>query len=166
MSKFLYFAYGSNLLKQRIHLNNPSAVQKGIGKVEGYRLDFNYFSQRWKGAAATIVEDKQADVWGVIWELDQEHQETLDRQEGVSNGIYRPLTVTAVTPDGSSCSCRSYQLVTPPETDRRPSAVYHDVIVRGAVESGLPGDYVERLRAIENNGYSGRVEVELNLSEK
>jgi hypothetical protein len=31
---FLYFAYGSNLLAQRIHINNPSAVRKDIGKLE------------------------------------------------------------------------------------------------------------------------------------
>lgn len=31
---FLYFAYGSNLLAQRIHINNPSAVRKEIGKLE------------------------------------------------------------------------------------------------------------------------------------
>ena len=31
---FLYFAYGSNLLSKRIHINNPSAVRCGIGKLE------------------------------------------------------------------------------------------------------------------------------------
>ena len=31
--KFYYFAYGSNLLKERIRLNNPSAVFKAIGKL-------------------------------------------------------------------------------------------------------------------------------------
>jgi hypothetical protein len=30
----LYFAYGSNLLAQRIHINIPSAVRKEIGKLE------------------------------------------------------------------------------------------------------------------------------------
>lgn len=34
MSKtFLYFAYGSNMLAQRIHMNNPSAVRIGTGKL-------------------------------------------------------------------------------------------------------------------------------------
>jgi hypothetical protein len=31
---FLYFAYGSNLLAQRIHINSPSAVRKEIGKLK------------------------------------------------------------------------------------------------------------------------------------
>ena len=42
--KFLYFAYGSNLSTERIHLNNPSAVAKGPAVLDGYELDFNYGS--------------------------------------------------------------------------------------------------------------------------
>lgn len=30
-NKFLYFAYGSNLLSHRIHINNSSAERAGIG---------------------------------------------------------------------------------------------------------------------------------------
>lgn len=43
-SKFLYFAYGSNLSTERIHLNNPSAVAKGPALLDGYKLNFNYAS--------------------------------------------------------------------------------------------------------------------------
>jgi hypothetical protein len=32
--RVLYFAYGSNLLCERIHINIPSAVRKEIGKLE------------------------------------------------------------------------------------------------------------------------------------
>ena len=31
---FLYFAYGSNLLKERIHMNNPSAKMIAVGKLK------------------------------------------------------------------------------------------------------------------------------------
>lgn len=31
---FLYFAYGSNLLEKRIHIQNPTAVRKGIGRLK------------------------------------------------------------------------------------------------------------------------------------
>lgn len=33
-SSFLYFAYGSNLLTKRLHLQNPSAVRKGIAELK------------------------------------------------------------------------------------------------------------------------------------
>ena len=42
--KFLYFAYGSNLSTERIHLNNPSAVAKGPALLKDFKLNFNYGS--------------------------------------------------------------------------------------------------------------------------
>ena len=34
LNKFKYFAYGSNLLRERIHINNPSAKKVNIGRVD------------------------------------------------------------------------------------------------------------------------------------
>ena len=83
--KFLYFAYGSNLLTERIRINNPSAQFHAVGRLPDHQLDFNYFSRRWRGAAATILPQPGSNVWGVLWQLDTEHQLTLDKQEGVPN---------------------------------------------------------------------------------
>ena len=44
-SSFLYFAYGSNLLKRRIHFQNPSATFRDAAKLEGYKLEFRLPSQ-------------------------------------------------------------------------------------------------------------------------
>ena len=71
-----------------------------------------------------------------------------------------------MTPAGERWSCRSYQLIAPPERDRRPSAVYKEVIVRGATENHLPEEYRRFLAGIEDNGYRGQVEVSLDLSRK
>ena len=90
--KFLYFAFGSNLLAERIHIKNPSAAFKSTGKVEGYKLDFGRYSKRWKGDVATITKDVNSEVYGVIWELDVEHQKTLDQQESVPD-VYRRIKV-------------------------------------------------------------------------
>lgn len=91
-SKFLYFAFGSNLLAERIHIKNPSAVFKCVGKVQGYKLDFGRHVERWKGDVATITQDPKSEVYGVIWELDSENQETLDRQEEVPH-VYKRIQV-------------------------------------------------------------------------
>lgn len=163
---FLYFAYGSNLLKERIHINNPSAKMISVGKVEGYRLDFNHFSKRWKGAAATIVEDPSSYVYGVLWELANEDMPHLDKQEGVHQNIYRVMDVEVETDKGNHVPARSYQVIRPLEDDRRPSYVYLDVIIRGAKENGLPEDYIKFLEGIEHNGYKGSVEVGLNLTKQ
>lgn len=61
---------------------------------------------------------------------------------------------------------RTYQLRILPETlqqgavlpeIRRPSKIYIDTIIEGAIESGLPEDYIKNLRAIPHNGYCGDV---------
>ena len=39
--KFYYFAYGSNLLSERIRINNPSAKFKSTGILRKHQLDFN-----------------------------------------------------------------------------------------------------------------------------
>ena len=41
---------------------------------------------------ATIVEAEGGSVWGVLWELDMEDMETLDRQEGVPR-VYSRQTI-------------------------------------------------------------------------
>ncbi|XP_017798644.1 PREDICTED: gamma-glutamylcyclotransferase-like [Habropoda laboriosa] len=36
--KFLYFAYGSNMLAKRIHINNPTAVRRDVGFLKKIML--------------------------------------------------------------------------------------------------------------------------------
>lgn len=50
-STFLYFAYGSNLLTKRIHLQNPSAIRKGIAELkvsESKQMEFVQSSNKVK----------------------------------------------------------------------------------------------------------------------
>ncbi|CAH2050644.1 unnamed protein product, partial [Iphiclides podalirius] len=75
---FLYFAYGSNLLKKRIHINNSSATFIGIGRLDEHQLDFMRYSDHWRGASATIVPLKGHHIWGAIWRLHNNDLKTLD----------------------------------------------------------------------------------------
>ncbi|XP_023326928.1 gamma-glutamylcyclotransferase isoform X2 [Eurytemora carolleeae] len=161
-STFSYFAFGSNLSSQRIRINNPSARFRSIAKLSDYKLDFNYFSKRWQGAPATLVPHEGEHVWGVLWELDQEHLETLDKQEGVPR-VYKRMEVRVELEDGRSEIAYTYYLVKPDEPDKRPSKVYLDVILTGAREHSLPSHYLARLEAIEHNGYEGDVNLGLDL---
>ncbi|KAI5718249.1 hypothetical protein M8J77_018673 [Diaphorina citri] len=150
---FLYFAYGSNLNSKRIHVNNPSAKRKGVGLLKDYRLDFGRFSERWKGAVATVVPDKGEEVWGAIWEIDSKDMDNLDNQEGVHINWYQVIEPDVLM-DNQTVKCRSYHLCGNPEKQtplpeaRYPSQLYHEVIVQGAVETGLPKEYLEKLKAI------------------
>lgn len=42
---FLYFGYGSNLLTERIHFQNPSAKAIGNAKLDDYKLEFRLTSK-------------------------------------------------------------------------------------------------------------------------
>lgn len=52
-----YFCYGSNLLIQRMRINNKSATKHANGLLTGFKLSFAGNSQLWKGATANIVQD-------------------------------------------------------------------------------------------------------------
>merc|ERR1712227_11453 len=153
---FLYFGYGSNLLRHRILIQNPTAQFIATAKLNNYQLDFNHASSRWKGAVATITECQGKDVWGVVWRLNSSDMQNLDEQEGVHTGIYKPVQIQVDTGGGECLSCRSYQLLKS-STDKRPSPHYLDVIIRGAVQNALPEDYITQLRSIETNTYTGDV---------
>ena len=89
------------------------------------------------------------------------------RQEGVHLEIYKPIFVEVTTTEGEVLKCRCYQQITELEEDRRPSAVYKNVMVRGARENGVPEDYINNeLITIIDNGYDGDVEVKLELEKR
>ncbi|XP_075975614.1 gamma-glutamylcyclotransferase-like [Anticarsia gemmatalis] len=169
---FCYFAYGSNLLKKRIHINNASAVFVGTGQLENHQLDFVKYSANWQGAVATIVPKENENVWGAIWKVHNDDLAALDRQEGVATKAYFAKMVDIKKPDGTTSHCRTYQhTFTPPSLgpdeklpeDRRPSITYIDCIVKGAIECHLPGEYIEMLKTIPNNGQHASPEIREKL---
>ncbi|NP_001155144.1 gamma-glutamyl cyclotransferase-like venom protein isoform 1 precursor [Nasonia vitripennis] len=165
---FFYFAYGSNLLSQRIHIKNPTAVQRYIGKLKEHRLDFIHYSKNWRGSVSTIVPDVKSEVWGVIWEINLEDLAHLDDQEGVHENIYFPKNVSIRTPEGETIECRTYQECVLPEKyvppselppERQPSFVYLNTIIRGAKEFHIPEEYIRFIESFKHNGYTGEVEL-------
>jgi hypothetical protein len=88
-------------------------------------------------------------------------------QEGVHQGIYKPLTVKVTTVNGETLNCRCYQQICEWEVDRRPSVVYKNIMIKGAKENGVPEDYIKNnLENIEDNGYNGEVQVKMDLLQK
>lgn len=90
-------------------------------------------SKRWNGAAATIVPEMGSEVWGVIYELNTDNIDTLDKQEGVSEKFYFAKYVDVTTKCGLNVQCRVYQqcknleIFIEPKLlplERRPSLIY------------------------------------------
>ncbi|XP_045495664.1 gamma-glutamylcyclotransferase-like [Colias croceus] len=158
--KFLYFAYGSNLLDRRMRINSPSAVFITPAKLPHYRLDFDKYLANWRGAVATIAEHYRSDVWGAIWAIDISEIAALDGQEGVHRGLYYPKYVKILTPEGHEVTARTYQLINNPPVvspenlapERRPSNTYLQVIALGAYQCGLPAHYIGYIYTFPTNG--------------
>ncbi|XP_074510556.1 gamma-glutamylcyclotransferase [Sebastes fasciatus] len=153
---FLYFAYGSNLLKERLQLKNPSATVHCVARLKDYRLVFGNHkglaSDRWHGGVATIEDSPGEEVWGVVWRMSMADLESLDSQENVTLGAYSPVELSVKT-KYQELDCRTYMMnscVYAP-----PSPQYLQVIMMGAEQNGLPQDYQEKLRAIQTNMYEG-----------
>ncbi|XP_008579388.1 PREDICTED: gamma-glutamylcyclotransferase isoform X2 [Galeopterus variegatus] len=160
---FLYFAYGSNLLTERIRLRNPSAAFCCVARLRDFKLDFGNSqgktSQTWHGGIATIFQSPGDEVWGVVWKMNKSNLNSLDEQEGVKSGTYVIIEVKVSTQEGREITCRSY-LMTNYES-APPSPQYKKIICMGAEENGLPLEYQKKLRAIEPNDYRGKVSEEI-----
>ncbi|CAL1286731.1 unnamed protein product [Larinioides sclopetarius] len=156
---FFYFAYGSNMLTQRMHINCPSALFKCIGELKGFRLSSTDFAHTWKGGAATILESKNDSVWGVVWEISKNHEEKLDMQE---KG-YQPLNLPIEANLFGRLDCKVYQKLVCKEDVALVSYIYKKVCIQGAKEHGLPLHYIKKLQAIQDNNYKGPIEIPIKI---
>ena len=142
-----YFAYGSNMLTDRLRERVPSATAIGIGQLLGHALRWDKRSGRDGSgkcdAEATSLKDDI--VWGVLFELDPEDKPALDKAEGVSDG-YLEKSVNVLTEDGLVTA------VTYCATDKdpalRPYHWYKALVIAGAREHGLPASYRSRLELV------------------
>ncbi|KAL0850989.1 hypothetical protein ABMA28_006882 [Loxostege sticticalis] len=161
---FLYFSYGANMYKFRIHMHCPTAEFVSIARVDNYRMDFMKYSKFWGGPTATLVATANAHVWGVIWRLHEDDMLSLDAQKGVETKKAYIKNIDVLTPYMGIFHCRAYvQKVNPlPRGDnddipveRWPSWAYKEVIIAGARENGLPEYYIEDLKKMKHNGEEG-----------
>lgn len=81
MTNFIYFAYGSNLLTQRLTARCPSARSIGIARAPGFESGFFLRSSDGSGKVG-ILPKLGGEVWGVLYEIHLNEQHILDRFEG------------------------------------------------------------------------------------
>uniref|UniRef100_A0A914V1G9 gamma-glutamylcyclotransferase n=1 Tax=Plectus sambesii TaxID=2011161 RepID=A0A914V1G9_9BILA len=125
---FHYFGFGSNLLDERLHYGIKDATYVGVGVLKDYKLGFGGFTNRWKGAGATIFKTLDEEVWGVVWKVAHSFSEALDAQEAAYHRLHEPIEMTT----GEVISCRTYQMTDVTSGNHLPSPHYKHVIVCGA----------------------------------
>jgi hypothetical protein len=145
-----YFAYGSNMQSATLRGRRGIDYARALpARVPGWRLVFDkppLFSQR--RGFANIVADPLAAVLGVAFELTPEQLEHVELTEGVMIGNYAAVDVEAWPLAGGACVMARSLSAAARAPGLLPSTRYMQLIVEGAIEHGLPADYVEALRAV------------------
>jgi hypothetical protein len=144
MDEFLYFAYGSNLLRERLLPRCPNLVLEGRALLAEHGLVFDKVSSDTSGKCA-FVSAAHAAVHGTLWRLLQDDLMELDRHEGVGVG-YERCVMPVMREDGCTELAVTYR-ATRLETGLLPFDWYLALVIAGASQQGLPEDYVAQLRA-------------------
>lgn len=148
MAKFYYFAYGSCMcpvdLKRSLGVNTHSYVV-GPATLKGYRLGFYCYCQKRDCGVLDIVKDPNSSVEGVLYELPWRLSVNLDQRECVHEGRYRHELVDIKTKDQAYSNVRTYVVIDKETEEFAPNDWYFNIVLRGAVTSGLPEEYCWKL---------------------
>jgi len=146
----LYFAYGSNMLTERLQDRVPSAEPVTAATLPGRTLRFHKRSKDGSGKCtlAPASEDSAA-VHGVLFDFASDDLSALDDAEHRGHG-YERRRVHPRTPDGS---VDAFAYVAQPayvDDALRPYDWYRAVVTAGAHQHDLPAAYRRRLESIRS----------------
>ena len=150
MTEVLYFAYGSNMLTERLAARCSSARAVGVAVAEGYGLSFGKRSVDGSGKAMLVEgAGRGGGVPGVLFALDPREVPALDLAEGVGHGYRRADRFTVRRAEGGAAVAFVY-LAEPGHVDAalQPYDWYRALVLAGALQHGLPEawrHYVEGL---------------------
>jgi hypothetical protein len=143
--KFLYFAYGSNMLTARLKDRCPSARRVALALAKGYDLVFTKRSTD-QSAKATLAPADGSHCPGVIFGIAVAERDALDAFEGPD--YTRNDAFAVISADGKACTTTTY-LAQDSTDGLRPYDWYLALIVAGGREHGLHAGHVDRLRQVE-----------------
>jgi gamma-glutamylcyclotransferase len=145
MECFMYFAYGSNMLRERLQERTPSARCFGAARLAGHVLRWHKISKDGSGKCG-IVEQADGVVWGVLYEIASCQKEKLDDAEGLHHGYEEKKAVLDVNGDGVKATT---YVATEMDETLKPYCWYHELVCRGARQNDLPEDYIAEIEAVE-----------------
>jgi gamma-glutamylcyclotransferase len=150
-----YFAYGANMAAGIMGAFCPGHRLLGTAELPAHRLAFSRRSVRTGTGVADVVPADGRSVWGVLYELDRDGLDALDRKEG--NGWAYGRARVAVRPNGDepSVTAVTYRVCRREPAEVTPSAQYLEGLIAAARDRGLPTAYLAELEA-KRGSDSGR----------
>lgn len=78
-----YFAYGSNIVADVVKRRCPTARFLGLARLPHYRFRIV------RSGYASVVPERDAVVYGVLWSVTPADERRLDAYEEIATGLYR-----------------------------------------------------------------------------
>ncbi len=152
MAVFTYFAYGSNMLLERLRVEDrcPSARVIGPAIAQDFELSFAKRSKDGSGKA-TLVQRISAKAHGVLFAVDVTERDQLERTEGAGIGYYSAddFPVFDVQEERLKSVTSFFAASAFFDRNLRPFDWYHALVLAGAKQNGLPGDHLQLLHNVE-----------------
>jgi gamma-glutamylcyclotransferase len=143
-----YFAYGSNMAANVIARLCPQHRFLGPARLEDYRLAFTRRSVRTGSGVADIVHAPGQRVWGVLYEISDDELAAIDRKEGYGWAYTRVTLPVRLEANDAEHHAAVYTVLSKESAEIPPSRQYLGQIASAARERGLPGRYIEQLKAV------------------
>lgn len=144
MPSTLYFAYGSNLLRERLLARCPGMTPAGLATLPGHRLTFDKVSKDGSGKCAfEAVDEGEDEVLGALWNVPVAELCELDRVEGGGYGYER--CQVPVRQADRECEALTYR-ATSRRAGLQPYDWYLALVLAGGNQQGMPKAYIDRLR--------------------
>ncbi|HWP64644.1 MAG TPA: gamma-glutamylcyclotransferase family protein [Candidatus Limnocylindria bacterium] len=149
MSWHWYFAYGSNMQSATFRGRRGIVPRRAVpARAPGWRLVLDKPPLLSMGHSfANVVPDPAASVYGVAYEIGADDLAHVEFSEGVPFGNYVRVELDLETLSGEvlhGCTLASDKRA----TGLQPSLRYMALLVEGAIEHGLPDDWIAMLRAV------------------
>ncbi len=144
----LYFSFGSNMSEKRL-LQRIKAEKIGVAVLNRHLLRFHKPSSLDGSAKCDIQETGQPEdfVLGVLYDIEESQKSILDEIEGLGSGY--DLKTVSVTIDGHQVNACTYYATTI-NSKLKPYHWYKRHVLEGAIENGMPEDYIKSIQAVES----------------
>jgi hypothetical protein len=144
----LYFAYGSNLLEERLRLHVPTARFVAVGELPGWRREFHLRSTDGSAKCNAVNSADNSVLHGALYEIDVPGRRALDEWEGLGSmyGLAEAIVRTVAGEHTVFFYVGSDSFV---DRALRPYDWYLASLIAGARRLALPAAVVEELTVRE-----------------
>lgn len=148
-----YFAYGEKMFSPQLLGVVPDAICLGVVKVMGYKIYFHNKGIDDPSGKCNIVpvKDPACEVYGVLYEIQSRDRYLLDKDQGLGYGNQEITLKVFPAKESESLSPQgifAFTYIAHKDNvfeDLVPFSWYKALVLKGAIEHGLPAEYIHHL---------------------